>query len=62
VDAPAGAAGTQIGLDGVCRWLVTGDTVVKAVDDVNPHVDEAAFAVVLRRSGSGTALLNLLGR
>src|SRR5262250_2222530 len=62
VDARAGAAGTRIDLDGVCRWFGAGDTVVKAVDDVNLHVDEAAFVVVLGPSGSGkTTLLNLIG-
>jgi putative ABC transport system ATP-binding protein len=62
VDARAGAAGTRIDLDGVCRWYGAGDTVVKAVDDVNLHVDEAAFVVVLGPSGSGkTTLLNLIG-
>ena len=62
VDARVGAAGTRIDLDGVCRWFGRGDTVVKAVDDVNLHVDEAAFVVVLGPSGSGkTTLLNLIG-
>jgi putative ABC transport system ATP-binding protein len=62
VDARAGAAGTRIDLDGVSRWFGAGDTVVKAVDDVNLHVDEAAFMVVLGPSGSGkTTLLNLIG-
>jgi putative ABC transport system ATP-binding protein len=62
VDARAGAAGTRIDLDGVCRWFGAGDAVVKAVDEVNLHVDEAAFVVVLGPSGSGkTTLLNLIG-
>ena len=39
-----------------------GDSVVRAVGDVNLHLDEAAFAVVLGPSGSGkTTLLNLVG-
>jgi ABC transporter/Cation transporting ATPase, C-terminus len=46
----------------VCRWFGVGGTVVKAVDDINLHVDEAAFVVVLGPSGSGkTTLLNLIG-
>jgi putative ABC transport system ATP-binding protein len=62
VDARAGAEGTRLDLDGVCRWFGAGDTVVKAVDDINLHVDEAAFVVVLGASGSGkTTLLNLIG-
>jgi putative ABC transport system ATP-binding protein len=62
VDARAGAEGTRLDLDGVCRWFGMGDTVVQAVDDINLHVDEAAFVVVLGPSGSGkTTLLNLIG-
>ncbi len=62
VDARAGALGTRLDLDGVCRWFGSGANVVKAVDDVNLHVDEAAFVVVLGPSGSGkTTLLNLIG-
>src|SRR6516162_3031432 len=62
VDARAGAEGTRLDLDGVCRWFGVGDTVVKAVDDINLHVDEAAFVVVLGPSVSGkTTLLNLIG-
>jgi ABC-type sugar transport system ATPase subunit len=62
VDARVGAEGTLLDLDEVCRWFGVGDTVVKAVDDINLHVDEAAFVVVLGPSGSGkTTLLNLIG-
>jgi putative ABC transport system ATP-binding protein len=62
VDARAGAEGTRIDLDDVCRHFVVGDTVVKALDGVNLHVDESAFVVVLGASGSGkTTLLNLVG-
>jgi putative ABC transport system ATP-binding protein len=62
VDARAGAEGTRLDLDGVCRWFGMGDTVVKAVDDINLHVDEAAFVVVLGPSGSRKiTLLNLIG-
>ena len=63
VNARAGAEGTRLDLDGVCRWLGVGDTVVvKAVDDINLHVDEAASVVALGPSGSGkTMLLNLIG-
>src|SRR5512146_253184 len=62
VDARPGSAGTRIDLDDVCRWFQVGGTVVKAVDQVNLHVDETAFVVVLGASGSGkTTLLNLVG-
>jgi putative ABC transport system ATP-binding protein len=62
VDARASAAGTRIDLDDVCRYFAVGDTVVRALDGVNLHVDESAFVVVLGASGSGkTTLLNLIG-
>jgi putative ABC transport system ATP-binding protein len=62
VDAGAGAEGTRIDLDDVCRYFPVGDAVVKALDQVNLHVDESAFVVVLGASGSGkTTLLNLIG-
>jgi putative ABC transport system ATP-binding protein len=62
VDARAGAKGTRIDLDEVCRYFGVGDTVVRALDRVNLHVDESAFVVVLGPSGSGkTTLLNLIG-
>jgi putative ABC transport system ATP-binding protein len=62
VDARAGATGTRIDLDELCRYYRVGDTTVKALDQVNLHVDETAFVVVLGTSGSGkTTLLNLIG-
>src|SRR5512146_2691537 len=62
VDARAGAEGTRIDLDDVCRHFSVGGSVVKALDGVNLHVDERAFVVVLGASGSGkTTLLNLVG-
>ncbi len=62
VDARASAEGTRIDLDEVCRYFTVGDTTVKALDQVNLHVYETAFVVVLGASGSGkTTLLNLIG-
>jgi putative ABC transport system ATP-binding protein len=62
VDARAGAEGTRIDLDDVCRHFTVGDSMVRALDQVNLHVDETAFVVVLGASGSGkTTLLNLIG-
>ncbi|HEU4422285.1 MAG TPA: ABC transporter ATP-binding protein [Pilimelia sp.] len=62
VDARAGAEGTRIDLDDVCRYFPVGGAVVKALDGVNLHVDDRAFVVVLGASGSGkTTLLNLIG-
>jgi putative ABC transport system ATP-binding protein len=62
VDAREGSEGTRIDLDDVSRHFPVGDTVVKALDGVNLHVDDTALVVVLGASGSGkTTLLNLIG-
>lgn len=46
----------------VCKYYQTGDTVVKALDDVNFSIEKGEFCVVLGPSGAGkTTLLNLLG-
>ena len=52
VDARAGAEGTRIDLDDVCRRFRVGDATVTALDQVNLHVDESAFVVILGAIGS----------
>lgn len=51
-----------ISFEHVCKYYQTGDTVVKAVDDVNFTIEKGEFCVVLGPSGAGkTTILNLLG-
>jgi putative ABC transport system ATP-binding protein len=54
--------GTRIDLDDVAKRYRVGEVTVTALEDVNLHVDETAFVVILGPSGSGkTTLLNLIG-
>ena len=49
-----------ISFEHVCKYYQTGDTVVKAVDDVNFTIEKGEFCVVLGPSGAGkTTILNL---
>ena len=51
-----------IKFDHVSKHYQTGDTVVKAVDDVSFSIEKGEFCVVLGPSGAGkTTILNLLG-
>ena len=60
--SPDASSGTRIDLDDVAKRYVVGEAKVTALTDVNLHVDEAAFLVVLGPSGSGkTTLLNMIG-
>ncbi|MFC5175221.1 ABC transporter ATP-binding protein [Nocardioides taihuensis] len=60
--SPDLSLGTRIDLDDLAKRYVVGDTTVTALSDVNLHVDETAFVVVLGPSGSGkTTLLNMIG-
>jgi putative ABC transport system ATP-binding protein len=62
IDARVGHAGTRIDLDDVGRTYRVGETTVTALEQINLHVDEAAFVVILGPSGSGkTTLLNVIG-
>ncbi len=58
----APALGTRIDLDRVGKRYRIGDSVVDALVDVDLHVDESSFVVILGPSGSGkTTLLNMIG-
>ena len=51
-----------INFENVCKHYQTGDTVVKAIDNVNFTIEKGEFCVVLGPSGAGkTTVLNLLG-
>ena len=51
-----------ITFENVCKYYPTGDTVVKAVDNVSFSIEKGEFCVVLGPSGAGkTTILNLLG-
>ena len=51
-----------ITFENVCKHYQTGDTVVKAVDNVSFEIEKGEFCVVLGPSGAGkTTILNLLG-
>ncbi|MGN0776820.1 MAG: ATP-binding cassette domain-containing protein, partial [Candidatus Ventricola sp.] len=48
--------------ENVCKHYQTGDSVVKAVDQVSFSIEKGEFCVVLGPSGAGkTTILNLLG-
>ena len=60
--SPDLSLGTRIDLDDLAKRYLVGETTVTALSDVNLHVDETAFVVVLGPSGSGkTTLLNMIG-
>jgi putative ABC transport system ATP-binding protein len=54
--------GTRVDLDGASKSYEIGDVTVHALSDIDLHVDESSFVVILGPSGSGkTTLLNLIG-
>jgi putative ABC transport system ATP-binding protein len=56
------AVGNRIDLDGISKRYQVGDVEVDALVEIDLHVDEASFAVILGPSGSGkTTLLNMIG-
>jgi putative ABC transport system ATP-binding protein len=62
VDARIGHSGTRIDLDELTKRYQVGEVEVTALEDINLHVDEAAFVVILGPSGCGkTTLLNMIG-
>lgn len=51
-----------INFDNVSREFLTGDTVIKAVDNISFEIKQGDFTVILGTSGSGkSTTLNLLG-
>lgn len=53
---------SYITFEKVCKYYQVGETLVKAVDNVNFEIEKGDFCVILGPSGAGkTTILNLLG-
>lgn len=53
---------SYITFEQVCKYYQVGETLVKAVDNVNFEIEKGDFCVILGPSGAGkTTILNLLG-
>ena len=62
VDARVGHEGTRIDLDDLTKRYRVGELDVTALEDINLHVDDAAFVAIVGPSGCGkTTLLNMIG-
>jgi putative ABC transport system ATP-binding protein len=62
VDARVGHVGTRIDLDDLTKRYRVGEVDVTALEEINLHVDEAAFVAIVGPSGCGkTTLLNMIG-
>jgi putative ABC transport system ATP-binding protein len=52
----------MIDIKNVCKYYTMGDTVVKALDDINLSIGENEFISIIGPSGSGkSTLMNILG-
>lgn len=52
----------MIDIKNVCKYYTMGDTVVKALDDINLSIDNNEFISIIGPSGSGkSTLMNILG-
>lgn len=56
------SGGPFISLKNICRHYPSGDTVVKALDDVSIDIHTGEFVAIMGQSGSGkTTLMNIIG-
>lgn len=52
----------MIDIKNVCKYYTMGDTIVKALDDINLSIEENEFISIIGPSGSGkSTLMNIIG-